>query len=244
MVDFANSFVYKASTPTKMSNYAGNTYSDVEAGQTCQTSATPPVDVSPKPSSTGKTDSAGANAFGWDIPFSCATMSQIVTDAAGNDYLNYDLYWNSQFEDSTLTNLQTMYQLGQVRMSCKINLSYQEDAAAITITEDDAVSDVDKFLDVAAGLELQVNSVSLGLFSHKKITYMGHFSNVFELSAQLAFDEGSPIDESVLGTTTIQSGTTGSTSITYTSATNAKIGDYMELKLAEVGNSGLLTALS
>ena len=156
MVDFANSFVYNAATPTKMTNIAGNTFADVVAGQTCQTAAS--VDVSPKPSSTGKKDSADKDAFGWDIPFTCATMTQSVTDAAGNKYLNYDLYWNSQFQDSTP---QTMYHLGQVKMSCRIIEGYQEDAGVVTITEDEAVSDLEKYLDFSAGLKLEVNSVGL-----------------------------------------------------------------------------------
>ena len=54
-----------------------------------------------------------------------------------------------------------MYHLGQVKMSCRVIEGYQEDAGVVTITEDEAVSDFDEYLDFAAGLKLEVNSVGL-----------------------------------------------------------------------------------
>ena len=155
MIDFANSFIYKANTPTAMATPSGTTYADVVASETCVGGAA----GTPKPTAggSGNTDSDLTGAFSWDIPFACATASQTATDAAGNKILQYDLFWNSQFSDAN----NVMYQLGQVQISCKVN-PYQEDAGVVTVTEDAAVADIsDKYVDVAGGLELKVNSVSL-----------------------------------------------------------------------------------
>ena len=54
-----------------------------------------------------------------------------------------------------------MYQLGQVKFSCRID-PYQEDAGVVTITEDTAVTDpAQQYLDIAAAIKLDVNKVSL-----------------------------------------------------------------------------------
>ena len=137
--------------------------------------------------------------------------------ATSMEYIAYDLYWNSLFTDST----QDMYQLGQVKFTCRVD-SYQEDAtAAVTITEDDAIADpVEQRVDLRAGLTLQINKAE--------------------------FDGGSAVDESSLTEVVIDSGasTYGQASITYTAATDAKLGDYMELKLVENGASGVMTDFS
>ena len=156
MIDFANSFIYNAASPTKMENFYGTTWMDIVAG--ADPCPDPINDVSPKPQPNGMSDSEGSPSFGWDIPFSCASVSQFENDAAGNRVLKYDLFWNSQFQDAVYQGT-PMYQLDQVKISCTIN-SYQEDAAVVTITKDTAVDDISKEVDIAAGLELRVNSVS------------------------------------------------------------------------------------
>jgi len=219
MVDFANSFLWKDSSITAMATPTGSGAADVVAGQTCTDSSNNAVSF--KPAVSGITDSQNAAAFGWTVPLSCATKTQNQPSGA-NEYLTYDLYWNSQFVDSANNN---MYQLGQVKFSCRID-PYQEDATSITITEDTAVADpAEKYLDIAGSIELQVNKA--------------------------VFDSGSPQDEAALATATAVTvdadATTpvyGQSGITYATATTAVLGDYMELKLAPVGTSTVLTDLA
>ena len=154
MIDFANSFIYNAASPITMEVFGGISWSDIVAGATCI--APSGFDISPNPISTGIVDSDASPSFGWDIPFSCASVNQVDVDAVGNKVLKYDLFWNSQFQDGYNT---PMYQLDQVKISSTIN-PYQEDAAAVTITKDTAINDIDNKVDIAAGLELKVNSVS------------------------------------------------------------------------------------
>merc|ERR1739838_124944 len=154
MVDFANSFLWKDSAVTAMATPAGSTAADVVAGQTCTDSAT--NNVSFKPATSGITDSATTATFGWTVPLSCATVTQ-NQPTGQNEYLTYDLYWNSQFVDAASNN---MYQLGQVKFSCRID-PYQEDTGLVTISEDTAVSDpAEQYLDIAASIALEINKVS------------------------------------------------------------------------------------
>ena len=212
MVDFANSFVWKDSTVTAMASpLDADAYADaVVSGQFCTDSSS--NDVSMKPASTGITDDASSPAFGWTVPLSCATMTQ-VSDGTNNDYVKYELYWNSQFNDAT----QNMYQLGQVMFTCRID-PYQEDATGVvTVSEDTAVDDAtEKYVDIAAALEL----------------------NIYKAT----FDGGS-IDESTLTTVAVDSdaGTYGQASLTYTLATTADLGDYMQLKLENASGQTALT---
>ena len=225
MVDFANSFVWKAATPTKMQTFTGSNWEAVngDSNDVCKdASTTPAIDISPKPLASGQKDSESANAFGWNIPFSCATATENAADTNSNGakFLTYDLYWNSQFSDGQAAPAENfMYQLGQVKISCRIN-PYQEDAGVVTITEDAAVDDIaDKYVDVAAGLELKVKKVSLDSLD-RKITF-----------TQVEFDAASPnpVDESGLSAVSIGTAITG---LTYADASGtAKIGDYMELSL-------------
>ena len=129
-------------------------------------------------------------------------------------YIAYDLYWNSLFADTT----QNMYQIGQVKFTCRVD-PYQEDATSVVITEDEAVDDpVEQRVDINAGLSLEINKA--------------------------AFDGA--LDESTLAEVVIDSGagTYGQAALTYTTATEAKLGDYMELKLVETGGSGVMTDFS
>ena len=129
-------------------------------------------------------------------------------------YTAYDLYWNSLFADTT----QNMYQIGQVKFTCRVD-PYQEDATSVVITEDEAVDDpVEQRVDINAGLSLEINKA--------------------------AFDGA--LDESTLAEVVIDSGagTYGQAALTYTTATEAKLGDYMELKLIETGGSGVMTDFS
>ena len=57
---------------------------------------------------------------------------------------------------------------------------------------------------------------------------------------KFSFESGTLIDETALNPTPIAA----STAITYTAATTAKFGDYMELEIAEVASSGLLAQFS
>ena len=57
---------------------------------------------------------------------------------------------------------------------------------------------------------------------------------------KFSFESGTLIDETMLIPTPIEA----STAITYTAATTAKFGDYMELEIAEVGFSGVLSEFS
>lgn len=217
MVDFANSFVWKDSTVTAMATPTGTNAADVVAGQTC-VAADGTTAISMKPAASGITDSATTPAFGWaSVPLSCATMTQVASNAGSNEYVKYELYWNSQFVDGSIT--QNMYQMGQVKFTCRID-PYQEDATGVvTITEDTAVADPsDKYVDIAAGLELKVNK-----------------ADFLTASAQ---------DESALAAVTVDAdaGTPvyGQAGITYTAATSAKLGDYMELKLENAAASTVL----
>merc|ERR1712048_1083352 len=110
-----------------------------------------------------------------------------------------------------------MYQLGQVQFTCRDD-PYQEDATSVSISEDTSVDDpTEKNLDINAGLTLEINKA----------------------------DFDGTVDESALTEVVIDSGAGtpvyGQTGITYSTATAAKLGDYMELKLAEVSSSGVLT---
>lgn len=220
MVDFANSFVYKAATPTVMADPTGTTFDDVVTGETCTDGATSPNNISPKPAASGITDDAGTAAFGWaSVPLSCATKTQVAGSSSANSYVKYELYWNSQFSDADVTG-QNMYQLGQVKFTCRVD-PYQEDAiGTVTITEDTAVTDPsDKYVDIAAGLELNIKKAE--------------------------FDAGSPVDEGATAFTAVAvdsvAGTYGQSGITYTTATTAKLGDYMELKLENASGNTVLT---
>ena len=234
MVDFANSFVWKAATPTKMNTFTGSNWEAVngDSADVCKTvvpagSTATATDISPKPLASGQEDAEGQNAFGWNIPFSCATATENAADANSNNakFLTYDLYWNSQFSDggdgaNPPNNENFMYQLGQVKISCRIN-PYQEDAGGVvTITEDAAVADIaDKYVDVADGLELKVKKVSFDSLDWK-FTF-----------TEVEFDatNPNPVDEDGLSAATIATGATG---LSYVDAGgSAKIGDYMELSL-------------
>lgn len=217
MVDFANSFVWKDPLVTAMATPTGTNAADVVAGQTC-VAADGTTAISMKPAASGITDSQAASAFGWaSVPLSCATMTQVASNAGSNEYVKYELYWNSQFVDGSIT--QNMYQMGQVKFTCRID-PYQEDATGVvTITEDAAVADpLDKYVDIAAGLELKVNK-----------------ADFLTASAQ---------DESALAAVTVNADAAtpvyGQAGITYTAATSAKLGDYMELKLENAAASTVL----
>ena len=159
MVDFANSFLWKDSAVTAMATPAGSAAADVVANEVCTDSTG--ANVSFKPATSGITDSASAATFGWTVPLSCATVTQNQPTSL-NEYLTYDLYWNSQFVDSASNN---MYQLGQVKFSCRID-PYQEDAGVVTISEDSAVSDpAEQYLDIAASITLEVNKVSFIIYA-------------------------------------------------------------------------------
>merc|ERR1712176_758768 len=210
MDDFANSFLWKDSTVTSMATPTGTAAGDVVTGETCVSGGNP---VSFKPATSGIKDSTGTAAtFGWTVPLSCAAATQNPSVGGANEYLTYDLYWNSQFNDGQ----DNMYQLGQVKFSCRID-PYQEDAGVVTITEDTAVTDpAQQYLDIAAAIKLDVNKA--------------------------VFDGGSPQDEAALasGTAVLVDGEAGTygQSITYAAATAATLGDYMELKLEPVTTGG------
>merc|ERR1712176_924376 len=215
MVDFANSFLWKDSTVTSMAVPTGSAAADVDANAAACTSGGNPVSF--KPATSGIKDSTGTAAtFGWTVPLSCAAATQNKPTGA-NEYLTYDLYWNSQFNDGQ----DNMYQLGQVKFSCRID-PYQEDAGVVTITEDTAVTDpAQQYLDIAASINLAVNKA--------------------------VFDGGSPQDEAALASGTAVLVDSGATTpvygqaITYATAQAATLGDYMELKLEPVGASTVLT---
>lgn len=215
MVDFANSFVWKDSTVTAMATPTGSGAADVVAGETCANAAGTAINM--KPAATGITDSATTAAFGWaEVPLSCATMTQVASASGSNEYVKYELYWNSQFVDGTIT--QNMYQLGQVKFTCRID-PYQEDAGVVTISEDTAVADPnDKYVDIAAGLELKVNKAD--------------------------FDTASPQVESGLSAVAVDADAAspvyGQAGITYSAATTAVLGDYMELKLENASGNTVL----
>lgn len=220
MVDFANSFVWGNSAVMQMATPTGDTANDVVAAATCNDGTN---DQKIKPASTTSVlDSDQVASFNWpSIPLNdCGISPQQLTDGTtGNEYLAYDLYWNSQFADAQLAS-QLMYQIGQVKFRCRID-PYQEDAGSITISEDTSIADpADQRVDIAAGLELQVN--------------------------KLEFDVASPLDEATLTATAVNAdaGTPvyGQASVSYTTATDAKLGDYMELKLADKASSGVLAA--
>ena len=158
MVDFANSFLWKDSTVTAMAVPSGSAAADVVANAAACTSGGNPVSF--KPATSGVKDSTGTAAtFGWTVPLSCAAATQ-NKPTGQNEYLTYDLYWNSQFVDNNVAN-NNMYQLGQVKFSCRID-PYQEDAGVVTITEDTAVTDpAEQYLDIAGAIKLDVNKVSL-----------------------------------------------------------------------------------
>jgi len=215
MVDFANSFLWKDSTVTSMAVPAGSAAADVVANAAACTSGGNPVSF--KPASSGITDSQNAAAFGWTVPLSCAAATQNPSAGGANEYLTYDLYWNSQFTDGQ----DNMYQLGQVKFSCRID-PYQEDAGVVTITEDTAVTDpAQQYLNIAASIDLKVNKA--------------------------VFDGGSPQDEATFASGSpvlVDSGANTPVygqAITYAAANAATLGDYMELKLEPVGASTVLT---
>jgi len=220
MVDFANSFVWKDSSVTAMLDPIASpaTANEVVAGGTCVDSSS--NNISMKPAATGVTDSSANAAFGWKtVPLSCATATQVASTSGSNEYVKYELYWNSNFKFDSAS--QTMYQLGQVKFTCRIPGGFQEDATGVvTISEDTAVTDPnDKFVDLAAGLELKINKA--------------------------VFDGGSPKDETSFSAVAVNADAAtavyGQASISYTDASTADLGDYMELKLENAGSSSVLT---
>ena len=140
-----------------MATPAGTTATDVVAGETCVSGGNP---VSFKPATSGIKDSTGnAATFGWTVPLSCAAATQ-NKPTGQNEYLTYDLYWNSQFTDGQ----DNMYQLGQVKFSCRID-PYQEDAGIVTIYEDSAHNDpAEQYIDISNSIDLSVNRVSSNEF--------------------------------------------------------------------------------
>ena len=228
MVDFANSFLWKDQTVTAMATPSGTDAASVVTGAAACTDSTGAT-VSFKPASSGISDSQNAAAFGWTVPLSCSTVTQNPSGGGTNEYVTYDLYWNSQFNDGT----DNMYQLGQVKFSCRID-PYQEDAGIVTIYEDSAHNDpAEQYIDISNSIDLSVNRVSSNEF------YKNTKNN------QAFFDGGSPQDEAAFASgtpITVDSGAgTYGQAISYAAATTAKLGDYMELKLEPVGASTVLT---
>ena len=218
-VDFTNSFVWGDSAIKKMATPSGSAGTDVVAGWSGGTC------TNVKLASTGAvTDSDGANSWNLKMPLTnCGIAASEVTDATTNKkYIEYALYWNSQLIDSQLAT-QQLYQIGQVKMTCRVD-PFQLDAPVVKVTEDaDAISDpAASRIDIRSALSLKIR--------------------------KFAFTDTDKVDEAGLTAVTVTSTVAGTPVLSQTLkagsdytdlAANDKvaIGDYMELKLVDTSTT-------
>ena len=164
-----------------------------------------------------KDSSTTDNAWNLKVPLtSCAIAATEGTDSTTNKkYVEYALYWNSQLSDNNPA--QQLYQIGQVKMTCRVD-PFQVDAVAVKVIEDtNAISDpAASRIDIRSSLELVVG---------KK-----------------AFSDTTKIDFSQLSDATVTASNAGTPKlgqfadadyVAQTSGAKVAIGDYMELKLKD-----------
>ena len=228
-IDFTNSFVWGDSAVKKMATPTGSAGTDVVTGWSGGTC------TNVKLSATGTvTDLDGANSWNMKMPLTnCAIQATEGTDAnTSKKYIEYALYWNSQLLDSQLAT-QQLYQIGQVKMTCRVD-PFQLDAPVVKVTEDaDAISDpAASRIDIRSALSLKIR--------------------------KFAFTDTDKVDEAGLTAVTVTSTVAGTPVLSqtlkagsdYTDLTandKVAIGDYMELKLVDTSTptaNAILSAYS